>query len=219
VDGDRGRILEPVDALDYSAVLDAGDVQTVVLGAVDDIEAIALGEDAPRRAEIRPLGDELAALIEHLDALVAAIADVEPSLRVDGDAVRLVELSRLGSLPPHQVTNLPSFEYLTTRVLVLSPSAMKMSPFFAITRSATPLNASRDSLSPATPLRPSVISSVPSALNSKTWWSPRSVTQTCPARSVRRKCVVLNIFWPQARRKRPSLSNAMIGIAGLRWKT
>src|SRR5438552_4276842 len=86
-------------------------------------------------------------------------------------------------LPPHQVTNLPSFEYLTTRVLVLSPSAMKMSPFFAITRSATPLNASRDSLSPATPLRPSVISSVPSALNSKTWWSPRSVTQTCPARS------------------------------------
>jgi hypothetical protein len=26
VDGDRGRILEPVDALDYGAVLDAGDV-------------------------------------------------------------------------------------------------------------------------------------------------------------------------------------------------
>src|SRR6185436_2591573 len=77
VDGDCGWILERVDALDHSAVRDAGDVQAVVLGAVDDVEAIALDEDAPRRAEIRPLRDELAALIEHLDTLVAAIADVK----------------------------------------------------------------------------------------------------------------------------------------------
>src|SRR5207237_10576959 len=133
VDGDRGRILEPVDALDDSAVLDAGDVQTAVFGAVDDIQAIALGEDAPRRAEIRPLGDELAALIEHLDALVAAIADVEPSLRIDAMLCGSSNFPGSVPLPPHQVTNVPSFEYLTTRVLVLSPSAMKMSPFFAIT--------------------------------------------------------------------------------------
>src|SRR5439155_4075310 len=112
VDGDRGRILEPVDALDHSAILDAGDVQAVALGAVDDVEAIALDEDAPRRAEIRPLRDELAALIEHLDALVAAIADVEPPLRIDGDAVRLVELSRLGPLAAP-----PSDELAVLRVL------------------------------------------------------------------------------------------------------
>ena len=61
VDGDRGRILEPVDALDHSTVLDAGDVEAVVLGAVDDVEAITLDENAPRRAGIRPLRDELAA--------------------------------------------------------------------------------------------------------------------------------------------------------------
>src|SRR5256885_361142 len=41
-------------------------------------------------------------------------------------------------LPPHQVTNVPSFEYLTTRVLVLSPSAMKMSPPVALLHAVMP---------------------------------------------------------------------------------
>src|SRR5688500_7603856 len=43
-------------------------------------------------------------LIEHLHALVAAIADVEAAVRIDRDAVRLVELSGLGAFaaPPRQ---------------------------------------------------------------------------------------------------------------------
>ena len=74
--------------------------------------------------------------------------------------------------------NLPSLENFTTRVLGPSPSAMKMSPFFATARSAMPLKVSCELLSPVTPFLPSVISSFPSELNLKACMSPRSVTQT-----------------------------------------
>ena len=64
--------------------------------------------------------------------------------------------------------NLPSFENLTTRLLpfALWPSAMKMSPFGAVTTSLGALKC--DESLPATPASPSVISSLPCGENLKT---------------------------------------------------
>src|SRR5467141_3217155 len=45
-----------------------------------------------RAMDIAPLGNELAAPVEHLDAAVLPIADVHESLRVDPQAMRQVEL-------------------------------------------------------------------------------------------------------------------------------
>src|SRR6185503_20089843 len=61
-----------------------------------------------RRAE-RPLAEELAVLVEHLRAPVATIVHEDlPRLRIDGDAVDVVEvprtrlLARLASLAPRR---------------------------------------------------------------------------------------------------------------------
>src|SRR3954470_3432455 len=64
---------------------------------VRDVERVALDEDAARPAELPIFGDELAVLIEHLHAVVVAIADEQPSLRVEGERVRLVEFTRSGA--------------------------------------------------------------------------------------------------------------------------
>ena len=54
--------------------------------------------DAARPAELPPLGDELAVLIEDLDAVVLAIADEQPAARVHRDGVRLADLAGARSL-------------------------------------------------------------------------------------------------------------------------
>ena len=62
---------------------------------VGDVEHVVLvDEDAARPAELRPLVDELAVLVEDLDAVVAAVADEQAALRVERERVRLVELAR-----------------------------------------------------------------------------------------------------------------------------
>ena len=70
-----------------------------------------------------------------------------------------------------------------------------------------------------TPFLPSVISSFPSELNLNACMFPRSVTQTYPEGSTRKKCVVLNMPWPHARRNFPWRSKTMIGIDSLRCST
>ena len=51
---------------------------------------------------IAPLGDEVAARVELLDAMVVGVGDVEVAADVDGDAARIVELPVpvAGILPP-----------------------------------------------------------------------------------------------------------------------
>ncbi len=69
--------------------------QSVVRHAVGHVDVpLRVDRDRARLAELRPARDEVALLVEHLDALVAAIGDVEPALGVDLDAVRIVELER-----------------------------------------------------------------------------------------------------------------------------
>src|SRR5579884_1893274 len=67
---------------------------------VGDVEHVALVDVKPARpAELLPLGDEAAILVENLDPVVAAVGDEQPSLRIHREAVRLVELDAAGSLP------------------------------------------------------------------------------------------------------------------------
>ena len=72
-------------------------------------------------------------------------------------------------LLPHSLTNFPSFVNLTTRLFLPLRwlSVTKMSPFGAtdhIGRLVEEVGAA-----PATPALPSVISTLPSGLNLKTW--------------------------------------------------
>src|SRR5262245_33181145 len=66
---------------------------------VGDIDrVVAVDEDAARTAELLPLGDEFAFLVEDLDAVVVAVADEEAALRVHRQRVRNVEFARAGAL-------------------------------------------------------------------------------------------------------------------------
>src|SRR5439155_19909849 len=65
-------------------------------GHVDRV--VARDVDAARPAELMPDVEQLAVLIEDLNAVVLAIADEQPPARVHRDRVRLADLSRARSL-------------------------------------------------------------------------------------------------------------------------
>src|SRR5882757_8547506 len=61
---------------------------------IGDIDGVVLvDEDAARPAELRPLVDEVAVLVEDLDAVVAAVAEKQPSLRIHRERMRTVHLA------------------------------------------------------------------------------------------------------------------------------
>src|SRR5207247_2794794 len=64
---------------------------------VRDVQNVVLDEDPARPAELTELLDELAVLIEDLHPVVVAIADEQPSPRVERQRVRLIELARTGA--------------------------------------------------------------------------------------------------------------------------
>ena len=61
------------------------------------MHVVLVDVDAARPAELRPLLDELAVLIEDLDAVVAAVADEQAAPRIHRERVRLIELARPGA--------------------------------------------------------------------------------------------------------------------------
>src|SRR3989442_1354268 len=66
---------------------------------IRDIDHVVLvDKDAARAAELRPLGDELAILIENLDAVIRAVSEEQPALRIHGDRMRTVDLARTRAL-------------------------------------------------------------------------------------------------------------------------
>src|SRR5260370_14025894 len=68
-----------------------GHVQDIVLG----------NEDAARGAELLPLGDKTAVLVEDLDAVILAVAHEKASLGVECQSMRAIEFSDPRSfLPP-----------------------------------------------------------------------------------------------------------------------
>ena len=65
---------------------------------VGDVDVVALvDEDPARPAELRPLLDEVAVLIEDLNAVVVAVADEQPPFGIERERVRLIEFARAGA--------------------------------------------------------------------------------------------------------------------------
>src|SRR5207249_10298586 len=106
--GRAGRLLHGAKGRDKDgdfAVLDAADANArpdarvilrvrLMIGYVKDI--VAVDVDPARPAELLPLCEEFAILVEDLDAIVAAVADEDPSLRIDGDGMWRSEERRVG---------------------------------------------------------------------------------------------------------------------------
>src|SRR5215470_5593673 len=93
--GNECRHGSSLGAANPNAALPAVVISRDRLGfGIRDIDHVALvDEDAARPAELGPLVDELAILIENLDAVVAAVANEQAALRVHRDRVRPVKFA------------------------------------------------------------------------------------------------------------------------------
>src|SRR5437899_7206898 len=101
-----GALTEPREqvalvAVDAHARSDVGHVVVHAHAAADlaDIEAAlpaALHVEAGRPVHVHPLRLELAVAVEHLNAMVLAVGDVDPAVGIAADVVRDVELARVG---------------------------------------------------------------------------------------------------------------------------
>src|SRR5262245_13250564 len=69
--------------------------QRVRIGAVEELPRPASDAERRWRPDVQKLRLEVAVAVEHLNAPVALIGDVDVSLRVDRDPVRRVELAWL----------------------------------------------------------------------------------------------------------------------------
>src|SRR5947207_11574376 len=89
-------------APDADAFLDPRQLVRAGVGArlrIGHVDRVVSGDgDAARPAELIPDIEELAVLIEDLDAVVLAVADEQTPARVHGDRVRLADLSRARAL-------------------------------------------------------------------------------------------------------------------------
>src|SRR4051794_1816667 len=108
--GDEGRDLAVPCAADSDAAARSGVVavprlrQTGLSGIGSRVSRFRVGDvervcpfvdiEPARTAELEPLGDEGAVLIEDLEAVVLTVADEQPSPRIEGQRVHHVELAR-----------------------------------------------------------------------------------------------------------------------------
>ena len=69
----------------------------VGVGAVEKLLRAGRDADGTGRAHVLELGLERAVVVEHLNALVAHIGDVDVALGIDGDRVRSIELAGFGT--------------------------------------------------------------------------------------------------------------------------
>src|SRR5262249_52063318 len=92
-----GAVADPADAnAALPAIVILGDRFRFGIGDVDDV--VLVDEDAARPAELRPLVEVVALLIEDLDAVVLAVADEQPAARIHGQRVGNIDLARTGAL-------------------------------------------------------------------------------------------------------------------------
>ncbi len=97
--------VEPLNLFEHFTIFCAGNQSgsTVIRGSIDDVNQIALDEQAPHGAEVGPLISGIwPDWLKNLDAVVRAIGHVDTALRIDCDAVRHIELARTGpfAAPP-----------------------------------------------------------------------------------------------------------------------
>src|SRR5882672_10219426 len=94
----EGRDLAVLDAADANALLEWR-IDLLARRRIGGIENVVLVDvDPARPAELTPLGEELAVLIEDLDARIRTVGDEEPSLRIHRQPMRRVELARSRAL-------------------------------------------------------------------------------------------------------------------------
>src|SRR5262249_51940863 len=97
--GDRA-VLRAADADALPDALELVRARVRTRFRIGDVDRIVRGNrDAARSAELAPLVEQVAVLIENLDAVVLAVADKQAPARVDRDRVRLAQLAAAGSLP------------------------------------------------------------------------------------------------------------------------
>src|SRR3977135_1156978 len=75
------------------------------IGHVNDV--VLVDRNSARPAELLPLRDIVSFLVEDLDPIVIAIPDEQPSFRIEGQAMRYVDLPRPGSLLSPHLDNFP----------------------------------------------------------------------------------------------------------------
>ena len=151
----------------------------IVRHAVGDVDiALVVERDRTRLAELRLAGNEGAFLVEHLHALVAAVRNIEASLRVSLMSCGSLNCSgRLPSdptPPPHGLDELPVLRQPHETVVAAArpvhvslclgrvsfppwPSVIQMSPFCAIDDAGRAVEMF--SSAPGTPASPSLITS------------------------------------------------------------
>src|SRR5690242_538788 len=91
------------------------------IGDIDDV--ILVDVDSARAAELRPLIEQFAVLVENLDAVVLPVADEQPPLRIHRDRVGNVELAARGALFAPGLDELPLLgEFHDTRGAIAAVS-------------------------------------------------------------------------------------------------
>src|SRR5262244_554401 len=78
---------------DSDAPFESGIALRVRLGIGDINSVVSINEDPARTAELLPLREKFAFLVEDLDAAVAAVADIYPPWGIDRNSVKFSELS------------------------------------------------------------------------------------------------------------------------------
>src|SRR5262244_2679247 len=77
----------------------------LVIGDVKDV--VAVNVDSARPAELLLLSDEFAVRVENLDAIVTAVADENPALRIYSNGVRRIELAGGRAFPAPRLDEFP----------------------------------------------------------------------------------------------------------------
>src|SRR5262249_11165607 len=91
---DEARDLAVLGAAEADALLEAR-IELVTGLGVGDVDLVFLVDpDSARAAELLPLGEELAVLVEDLDAAISAVGDEQASGGIHGETMRHVEFAR-----------------------------------------------------------------------------------------------------------------------------
>src|SRR5262249_18478572 len=92
---------EVVERVLDRSVFRAADKHTLLVVVVHDIQrVVGRDENTARRSKLRPLIDEVAVLVENLNAMVAAIAHKQPPAGAEEYRMRYVELAGPAALLP-----------------------------------------------------------------------------------------------------------------------
>ena len=161
-----------------------GGIRLLVRLRVGGVEhVVPVDEDSARPAELLPLVQELAVLIEDLNAVVAAVGDEQAAGGVHRERVRRVELARPRTLPAPGLDERAVLRKLHDAGVGVAAVAVGDEDGAVGRDDDVRGRAEVSGPSPATPALPSVINTFPSGLNLNTWCPlPSLARPVAPAR-------------------------------------